>query len=191
MYPKFIRVDGELLPLNTSYKAALHAFKVINDEDIGDVERAMALMQILLGTIIMDQHSEKVVELLVRYLQRGKTSSEVKELKNLTGDEPDDIDYEQDIGLIVASFMSDYHIDLSDSKNDAMHWWRFVDLLNGTSPDSALGRVRQIRTMDISEYKDPKMRSEILKAKRLVAIKAKQTEEERTAEEEFMRKLGL
>lgn len=185
-YPEYIQVGDEKYKLDTSYLTAIECFRIISDDTISDTERGMALMQKLIGQIVLDQTSGEILTLLVQYLQRGRTAREVEEMMAIQGDEDPDIDYTQDFGYITASFISDYGIDLSSSTNDSMHWWKFVDLLNGCSPKSAIGRVRELRNMDPSDYKDPKAREQILKAQRLVALKPKLTESERQADDAFM-----
>jgi len=185
-YPEYIQVGEEKYKLDTSYLTAIECFQIISDDTISDTERGMALMQKLIGQIVLDQTSGDILALLVQYLQRGRTAREVEEMMAIQGDDDPDIDYTQDFGYITASFISDYGIDLSSSTNDSMHWWKFVDLLNGCSPKSAIGRVRELRNMDPSDYKDPKAREQILKAQRLVALKPKLTESERQADDAFM-----
>ncbi|MDD5880979.1 Gp15 family bacteriophage protein [Stecheria intestinalis] len=185
-YPEYIQVRNEKYKLDTSYLTAIECFRIISDDTISDTERGMALMQKLIGQVVLDQTSGEILTLLVQYLQRGRTAREVEEMMAIQGDEDPDIDYTQDFGYITASFISDYGIDLSSSTNDSMHWWKFVDLLNGCSPKSAIGRVRELRNMDPSDYKDPKAREQILKAQRLVALKPKLTESERQADDAFM-----
>ena len=133
---------------------------------------------------------KRLQELLVKYLQCGKEPEQVKEMDEILTEREPDMDYSYDMGLIIASFISDYNIDLSDSSNDDMHWWKFIDLLNGLSPKSALSRVRDIRNKDLSDYKDsPKAMEELIQAKRLVALPEKITESEREALDEFDRLL--
>ena len=106
-----------------------------------------------------------------------------------------DMDYEQDFDYIKASFMSDYQIDLE--KTD-MHWWSFVNLMNGLS-NSELGnccilnKIRNLRNFDVSEIKDAKEREKILKAKQSVALKKERkiTAEEQANAEQFYRLMGI
>ena len=185
-YPEYIRVGDKKYKLNTSYLNAIECFRIIGDDTIGDTERGMAIMQKLIGEVVLDESSGEILTLLIQYLQRGKSVREMEEMMSLQGNEDPDIDYSQDFGYITASFISDYRIDLSDPENDSMHWWKFVDLLNGCNPKSAIGRVRVLRNMDPSDYKDPKARAQLIKAQTMVALKPKMTESERQADEAFM-----
>lgn len=59
-------------------------------------------------------------------------------------------DLEEDFGLIVSSFQSQYGIRLSRDLKD-MKWSEFRDLLTGISPDTALGRIVAIRAEEDKE----------------------------------------
>jgi hypothetical protein len=138
------------------------------NENIGDYERALAVIYKLFGDagINTPEHYDRLLELALKYLSCGK------ELEKIQNEEPD-MDYEQDMDYIEASFMSDYQIDLVDSN---MHWWKFSKLINGLSNSEmgnccVLNRVRALRNYDTKEIKDPKELSKIKKAKELVALK--------------------
>lgn len=50
-----------------------------------------------------------------------------------------------DWDLIVSSFLSQYGIRLSTKQFETVSWDEFISLLKGISPDTALGRVVEIR----------------------------------------------
>lgn len=191
-YPEAIEVEGHRFKLDTSYQTAIRCFDMLQDEAVTDAERGVLIMLFLIGDIpeLSASGMKRLQELLVKYLQCGKEPEQVKEMDEILTEREPDMDYSYDMGLIIASFISDYNIDLSDSSNDDMHWWKFIDLLNGLSPKSALSRVREIRNKDLSDYKDsPKAMEELIQAKRLVALPEKITESEREALDEFDRLL--
>ncbi len=169
-YPTKVEVDGEIIQLDTSFRTALRCMEVIDDDSINDEERALAIIYLLTDDI-PKVDLNKLLRLLEKYLQCGEENPRHVAVQK-------DMDFKQDEKFIISSFMFDYGIDLG--KED-MHWWRFVDLLNGLSSDCILSRVRDIRTMDLSIYKDAKTRERILKARQQVAlkIKHKETEEEK------------
>ncbi len=169
-YPTKVEVDGKVIPIDTSFRTALRCMEVVDDDSISDEERAFAIIYLLTDDIPKVNLS-KLLLVLKKYLQCGEDNPRRISKQR-------DMDFEQDEKFIISSFMFDYGIDLN--KED-MHWWRFVDLLNGLSSDCILSRIRDIRTMDISIYKDAKTRERILKARQQVAlkIKHKETEEEK------------
>jgi hypothetical protein len=160
---------------------------------VTDAERGAIVMLLLLGDIPQDlsvDGMKRLQELLVKYLQCGKEPEQIREMDEILTEREPDMDYTYDMGLIIASFISDYKIDLSEPENETMHWWKFIDLLNGLSPKSALNRVREIRNKDLGDYKDnPKAMEELIQAKRLVALPEKITESEQEALDEFDRLL--
>ena len=56
-----------------------------------------------------------------------------------------------DFDLIVSSFQSQYGLRLSKELPQGMKWDEFRDLLIGIGPDTALGRVVEIRSEDSKE----------------------------------------
>ena len=100
------------------------------------------------------------------------------------------MDFEQDEAYIKASFYTDYGIPNIYDTN--MHWWEFMDLINGLKEDCVLNRVREIRNYDLSQIKDPKARAQILKQKEAVALKKKEpemTEEQIKSRDRFYEQL--
>lgn len=192
-YPQAIEVDGRRFPINTSYQTAIRCYEIVQDEAVTDAERGAIVMLLLLGDIPQDlsvDGMKRLQELLVKYLQCGKEPEQIREMDEILTEREPDMDYTYDMGLIIASFISDYNIDLSEPENETMHWWKFIDLLNGLSPKSALNRVREIRNKDLGDYKDnPKAMEELIQAKRLVALPEKITESEQEALDEFDRLL--
>ena len=192
-YPQAIEVDGRRFPINTSYQTAIRCYEIVQDEAVTDAERGAIVMLLLLGDIPQDlsvDGMKRLQELLVKYLQCGKEPEQIREMDEILTEREPDMDYTYDMGLIIASFISDYKIDLSEPENETMHWWKFIDLLNGLSPKSALNRVREIRNKDLGDYKDnPKAMEELIQAKRLVALPEKITESEQEALDEFDRLL--
>lgn len=169
-YPTKVQVDGVVIPLDTSFRTALRAMEIVDNDSISDQERALATIYLLTDDI-PKVDLNKLMKLLTKYLQCGEEPSRHAPLKK-------DMDFQQDEKFIISSFMYDYGIDLQTTD---MHWWRFIDLLNGLSSECILSRVRDIRTMDLSIYKDAKTKERILKARAQVALKSKhvETEEEK------------
>lgn len=190
-YPKYTEIDGKRYKINTDFRVAIECNRIAEDETIGDYERVLAIIYTLFGEegINTPEHYEKLLETAKKYLSCGK------ELETKRQEEPD-MDYIQDMDYIEASFMSDYRIDLS---NEEMHWYKFTNLMNGLS-NSELGnscilnRIRNIRTIKLSEIKDKKEREKLAKLKKEFALKKnkakkKATEKEKQSAMEFLKML--
>jgi len=170
-YPEYIEVSGKRYKINTDFRLALKCDEIFRNETIGDYEKVLAVIYILLGDIALKdtENHEKIFNLLIRYLRRGKSFEETSE------DEEPSMDFRQDQGYIKASFMSDYNIDLDKSN---ISWWQFYDLLEGLTDNSVLNRVRAIREESLNGKKG-KERAKWEKLKKQVELKYEKTSEEK------------
>lgn len=194
MYPQYVEVDGKQYKINTDFRVAIECNRIAEDETIGNLERSLAIIYTLFGEegINTLEHHEKLLNLAKKYLLCGKEYDEEANQKP-------DMDFIEDYSYITTSFMSDYHIDLD---NCEMHFWKFMDLMNGLS-NSELGdccilnRIRNLRNFDTKDVKDSKERQKIIKAKQQVALNKNQkpkkeaTKEQLESAKEFYKMLGL
>ena len=188
-YPEYAEVNGKKYKINTDFRSAIKCNQIAMDETIGDFERALGVIYTLFGDEGINTPSdyEKLLKVAKKYLSCGKELDE-------TSDKPD-MDFIQDYAYIKTSFRSDFSIRLDEEK---MHWWEFMDLMNGLS-NSELGnccilnRIRNLRNFDIKDIKDPKELERILKAKEQVALdrEVKLTKEQEESVDRFLKEIGL
>ena len=164
-YPEYIEVDGKEYKIDTDFKIALKCFEIMEDEKIDEYEKVVAILYLLFDFIPPEEQIEKFFEKAKVYLQCGKTDEEQKSNKR-------DMDFNQDYGYIISSFMSDYKMNLTEEK---IHFWFFIDLLEGLTENCSLNRIRDLRNYDLSQEKDEKRKREIAKAKEKVALKQKES----------------
>ena len=186
MYPEYAEIRGVKYKIDTNFETALKCFEVIEDETIHDFEKTLAIIYLLFDLIPEDDLIKDFFEKATTYLQCGKTYEEQMENEK-------DMDFLEDRGKINASFMSDYHIDLSKEK---LHFWQFVEDIEGLKEDCILNRVRNLRTMDTSQIKDEKQRKQIEEAKKQVALKKQEkfrnfTEEQKNNIDNFYKLTGI
>ena len=162
MYPEYANINGKEYKIDTDYRTALKCFELVNDTSIHDYERALAIVYLLFDVVpTTDDELSLFLKKATYFLECGKEQKKEKE---------PDMDFEQDAGYIMSSFMSDYHMNLNETK---IHFWQYIELIEGLKPDCILNRVRDIRNFDLSKEKDAKKRQEIIEAKKSVALKKK------------------
>lgn len=165
MYPEYAEINGKMYKIDTDYRTALKCFDVINNKKITDFERAIAVIYLLFDFV-----PEKDINLFLEkakiFLEHNKNNKSKKERKK-------DLDLKQDISYINASFMSTYHKDITKEK---MHFWEFIDLIEGLTDDCVLSRIRDIRNCDLKEIKDEKKRKEIKEAKEFFKLEEEKKE---------------
>ena len=188
--PQYAKVGDRQYKINTSFRTAIRCQEIAQDKTIGDLERALGIICTLFGEEALDNSEdyEKLLELAKKYLSCGK---EIQD----TNKKPD-MDYIKDMDLIEASFMSDYHIDLTQ---EDMDWYKFNNLMNGLS-NSELGNccilnnIRNLRDFDASSIKDAKERQKIVEAQQYWALDKEEvhlTKEQQRSVDEFYKSLGF
>lgn len=191
--PEYIKIGNKKYKINTDFRVAIECNEIAESDDIGDVERPLAIIYKLYGDEGLDNPKdwEKLLELAIKYLCLGKELEE-------NNDVPD-MDFKEDRYYIRSSFIQDYKYNPYDMKY--LHWWDFFNDLSNLSNSEfgnccILNRIRNLRTMDVSKIKDYKEKERILKAKKQVSLKRQKgadiemTDEEKESQDRFYDALG-
>ena len=169
--PEYALINGKKVKINTDFRFALKCQEIAVDDELNDYERALAIIYTLFGEEALqdDDHLEEYLEKSLKFLQCGAETNSIDEVGEVT------FDFEQDWGLVKASFMSDYKKDLD---KEQIHWWTFYDLLGGLTDQTILSRVRQVREEPLSGKKGKEL-DRWIKAKKAVELKPKKTAREK------------
>lgn len=161
IYPTKMEANGHIYPINTDYRHALACFRAINDVEITERERYIAVQTILLGEDVLEEDEPVLQDKIALYLRCGQD-------ENTSSDEID-MDYFQDEVLIKTSIKQVYHgLDIT---KENLHWWEYNELISGLTEECLLNRVRDLRSYDLSDEKDEKRRRKISEAQQRVALK--------------------
>lgn len=177
---KKIQIENTIYEAKTDFRYAIECNRIATDDTIGDFERVLGIIFTIFGEkgLSNPKHYDKLLKWIKNYLSCGE---EIKD----THEKPD-MDYIEDYDYIVASFQSDYGINLDEVEMD---WRKFNTLINGLSNSEfgnccLLNRVRNLRNYDITQIKDNKERQKMAKAKDQVALKKYKKENHLTKEQE-------
>lgn len=196
MYPEYAEINGKQYKINTDFRVAIECNRIAEDETISDLERSLAIIEMLFGDEAIDDGKNNT-ELYAKFLDIGKKYLLCGEEYDIKSNEKPDMDFIEDYGLIWASFMSDYNgLDINKTN---MHWWQFMDLMNGLSNSEIgncciLNRTRNYRNIDPKEIKDKKERQKVIETQKRIALKKNQkkpTSEQRERANELLKKLGI
>lgn len=183
--PEYVKVGNKKYKLNTDFRVALKCNQLSMDKTIGDTERTLAIVYLLFGEEGLSSENDfcKLIDLGYRYLTLDREPN--------NDDIEPDMDFIKDMDYIETSFMSDYKIDLTNTK---MHYWKFYNLLEGLSNSEfgnccILNKIRNARTFDASKIEDKKEREEFLKYQESISLKPRNKVELTKEQEESMRKL--
>ena len=179
-----MEINGKVYDIDTNYKTALACFKAINDNELKDLERTIAVVTLLLGKDVPIEDMKEAIEKCGVYLRCGK--------KHNVSNREVDVDYFQDESAIRTSIRQCYHINLNTEQD--IHWWEYNELIEGLTEETLLSKIREIRNYDLSKEKDPKLRQKIQEAKDFYAIQkeeAPMTDEEKKNIEQFYKLTGI
>ena len=188
--PEYVLIDGVKIKIHTDFRYALKCQEIAEDNSINNYEKQLGIIYTLfdeegINTLCND---EKLLEMAKKYLM-GRPSSKKEYVSNKKQEK--DMDYEEDMDLIIASMWQEYNIDITKEK---LHWWLFFDLLNGLSSECIFNRVREIRNTDISKIKDRTAREQMIELKNKYSLKKKQrvlTEEQKRSVDTFYELTGI
>lgn len=175
MYPELAEIDGKEYKINTDFRVGIQCFIAIDDDEIDDFSRALAVIGLLFKDYESIQNYNEALKIAKKYLT-CENKYQRKETKI-------DMDFIHDEAYIKASFLSDYKIDLN--KLEYMHWYQFCELISGLTDNSILSKVRDLRNLDLSEYKDKKQKAKLMEAKASVALPIKYSKQEQEEIDEF------
>lgn len=187
--PEYAKVKEKKYKINTDFRVAIECEKIARDENIKDTERTLAIIYKLYGDEGLNNPEdwEKLLEIAIKYLTLNQEI-------NCDNEEPD-MDFTEDRKYIRSSFIQDYKYNPYDM--DYLHWWDFFNDLSNLSNSEfgnccILNRIRNLRTFDVSQVKDPKERHKIIKAKEQVTLKkkVKMTDKQKKSQDEFYKLLG-
>ena len=195
--PKYVKINNELYKINTDFRIALEANRIAQDNNIGDYERALAIIYKLFGEKGLNCENQfRLLELAIKYLSLGKEQNNLK----INSDEKYELDFNKCIGLIKSSFKFDYKYDPYEL--DYLHWYDFYNDLENLSTSELgncciLNRITNILNQDVSKIKDNKERNELkqiqeeLKKKYCVENKKEITKEQEESAKAFYKALGI
>lgn len=133
--PATVDIGGASVPIRTGYRHGIQVARVA-DSGMDPVIVAATILRIYL--VEPPRGIEAALDACMRFHRGG-------------ADEPSGggsgarlLDWDHDAGRILADFRREYSIDLADPATD-MHWWVFLALLSGLSPEAELSRAMHWR----------------------------------------------
>lgn len=78
------------------------------------------------------------------------------------------LDWEKDFDALWADYRLYYRVDLRRMRY--LHWWEFTAMLRSLPGEAEIKRRISIRSMDLSQYRDPQVREAYRKAKEAYAL---------------------
>ena len=144
-YPKTLEICGEPIPIVTDFREYIKLLDMIKDEEVSDEEKAFLLSEYFL--LEVGDFEEAILK-----LSNFVAMCEVNEGGNSKGNAKPLFSFRADYPYIMAGFLRDYGIDLSEI--EYLHWWKFRMLFEGLSEDTEIKQRIMYRGINLEEIKD-------------------------------------
>ena len=196
--PEYVKLDnGKLLKINTDFRVAIECDNIARNKNIGNFERALAIVYKLFGEEGLSyENQNRLVELSMKYITLGKGQKTVK----TNSRDNFQLDFNKCRGLISSSFKFDYKYDPYEL--DYLHWYDFYNDLENLSTSEfgnccILNRIVSVLNYDTSKIKDTSERTKMNEAKEELRKKycineeTEITEAQKESAKEFYKSIGI
>lgn len=161
--------EGKIYHVDLSFDNVLRLFEMFEDDLYFEIEKIELALKILIKEYyrIKNKSIFEKIEIykfiMKEFLDIDTEKEEVPQKRVM--------DFKKDAGLIYASFMNAYGIDLFE-KQGKLHWYKFSNLLAHLPDKTAFKEVVSYRVMKVPSGKhvDPEYRKHVLKMKRVYSL---------------------
>lgn len=163
--------EGNRLNVDMSFNNILKLFELFDDPLFKSYEKIPIALEMLIKEYEVIEELEFMDKfelynyVLKEFLNLGnEDGGETKETKKM-------MDFNQDAGLIYASFLSEYGIDLFEEQGK-LHWHKFSELLSNLGDKTAFRKVIGYRAMKVPSTKEAskEYRKHIQKMKKIYSL---------------------
>lgn len=163
--------EGETYHVDMSFDNILRLFDLFEDDFFTIYEKIPIALEMLIV-----EYDKLELDLLEANELYNYLLKEFLWLEDEEGEGKKVLDFRKDAGVIYASFMAEYGMDLFEQKG-RLHWHKFSELLSGLSDESAFKKVVGYRMMEIPSSKtaSKEYRKHIREMKKIHSIEEEKT----------------
>lgn len=175
--PKSVNIGGEDFSIRYDYRVILDIFEAINDPDLNDEDRALAVLQMFYPDFDRIEDHDAAIRECLKFINGGKEEETGKK-------QPQLVCWEQDFPHIVAPVNRvlgeeiravEYDIEMNTG---GLHWWTFLSAYYEIG-DCLFAQIVRIREKKAKGKKLDKSEQEFYKKNRdIIDIKRHYTEAE-------------
>lgn len=166
-------IDG--VPIYPDYRNMIRFEQILEDDTLTDEQKTL-LAAAQLFDRLPPGGIARAADRLQWFYSRGKAP----DAGDKKGSQARAWDLAADAGCIYAAFLQAYGIDLV--RVPFLHWWAFLELLENLPEQTLMAQKMQLRTMDLSEIKDAKLRERYKKLQRQAALPPRRGRKDNAAE---------
>lgn len=170
--PVEVQVGGAWYPVNYGYRAFMLVEMALYDVAASEEQKLLNVLNLFYRRNIPPEVPEAVDRLKWFYCC-GR-----EERKGMGGGKSRArcYDFDLDSSYIFSAFLTQYRIDLQETANDALHWWKFRAMFEALDENLKMSRIIYYRTVDTSGM-SKNQRKFILDMKKHYALPVNRTAE--------------
>ncbi|EZP77629.1 hypothetical protein H839_08349 [Parageobacillus genomosp. 1] len=175
--------NGMEIRLDLAFDNVLRVFELLDDDLFYDYEKIDITLEILVDNY-KDIEDLSITEKHALFVYIFKEFLDIDFTKESNGIVKKVFDFKKDAGLIYASFMRAYRIDLFE-QHGKLHWHKFMQLLlnlDGQTPFKEVVNIRQMKVPPPDKY-NKEYRDYILQMKRRYRLEEEITDEQQAIKE--------
>lgn len=166
--PEVVCIGGAGYPVNWGYRAFLLIEICLFDSRLNDEQKILNCLNIFYLQRIPEDISA-AIEYLQWFYRCGKQEKQQKGKERGGQKVARCYDFEQDASYIYAAFLTQYGIDLQDTKNYDLHWWKFNAMFESLGEELKISKIMYYRTAKTSGL-DKERRRFLNEMKKLYAL---------------------
>lgn len=141
--PEAILIGDTEYQINTDFRVWIEISEILSDTALSDRDKILCLL--------MKGYKDKIppdindaVDGLLLFMSKNKKTGKTEKSASV-------ISFSEDEGVIYASFLQQYGIDLFEEN---LHWWKFVMLLSALDEKTSFMRIVGYRSVKLENIKD-------------------------------------
>ena len=145
--PQSVVIDDVSYEINTDFRVWAEICDYMEDDKFSYEEKILKLLCDAY-TRELPPYLDSAVDALLNFMVQGKKGGSSEGGARL-------MDFSKDEGIIYASFMQQYGIDLYEAD---LHWWSFINLLNGLDENTVFMKIVGFRGMNCGKIKNKELK---------------------------------
>lgn len=144
--PVEVQVGGAWYPVNYGYRAFMLVEMALYDEAANEEQKLLNVLNLFYRRNIPPEIPEAMDRLMWFYRCGRETKKGVGGGKAKARC----YDFNLDAPYIFSAFLTQYHLNLQDTSNEALHWWQFRAMFEALDENLKMSRIIYYRTADTS-----------------------------------------
>lgn len=168
------------LKIRTDFRESIKFELLMQDNKINKEDKIIYALNLYYYEPNKIKNIEIAVKEMLWFYSGGKKAKELSEKEQTQKQEKQIYSYEFDDEYIYSAFMSQYGIDLNNTKY--LHWWKFKALMNSLNDNTLFVKIMGYRNIELSKIKDKSMKDFYKSMKKQYSLPDMRSEEEKEAD---------